>query len=217
MKRWTAWILALSLILCAAVLPAAAEEEETQTDAVTSASVNQGGKDGRKNMPGGQTQNGQQPGGRTRDRKNQQPGSAQMPQVPAGVPGNALPPAMPGGTAGETVTPPEVPDETSGETVTPPEVPDGTTESGQQEQDTDSASTPSSGKTTKDNSRNNPRTGKKGKAADTASVPQITFELLLEKGVISQEVYDAIMKFIREYTAETLPAVPAAPAEGANT
>ena len=206
MKKLISWILALSLVLCAAVLPAAAEEEGTTTDTVTSASVSRNGKDGRKNMPGGQTQNGQtqngqQPGGRTRDRKNQQP--AQMAQAPAGVPGGAVPPAMPDGTTEETVT--------------PPAAPDGTAESGQQEQGTDSASTPASGKT-KD-TRNNARMGKKGKAANTAAGTQITFELLLEKGVISREVYDAIMNFIKEYTAETAPAVPAVPAEaeGAST
>ena len=197
MKKMISWILALSLVFCAAVLPAAAEEEETQTDAVTSASVNRNGKDSRNNATGGQTQNGPQPGGRTRDRRNQQPG--QMPQVPAGVPGAAAQPAVPDGTAEETVTPPA------------------TTETDPAAENADSATTPEAGKT-KDN-RNNARTGKKGKNAVTAAGTQITFELLLEKGVISQEIYDAIIKFIQEYTADTAPTVPAAPteAEGAST
>ena len=199
MKKLISWILALSLVLCAAVLPAAAEEEGTTTDAVTSASVSRNGKDGRKNMPGGQPQNGQQPGGRTRDRRNQQQQPGQMPQAPAGVPGTAAQPAVPDGMTEETVTPPA------------------TTEADPAAENADSASTPAAGKT-KDN-RNNARTGKKGKTAITAAGMQITLDLLLEKGVISQEVYNAIMNFIREYTAETAPAVPAAPAEteGAST
>ena len=97
--------------------------------------------------------------------------------------------------------------------VTAPE----TAESGEQAENADSAAAPESGKT-KEN-KNNTRSGKKGKADGTEAAPRITFELLLEKGVISREVYDAIMDFIRNYTAENAPAAPALPAEaeGAGT
>ena len=202
MKKLISWILALSLILCAVILPAVAEEE-TQTDTVTSASVSRNGKDGRNNAPGGQPQgapsrNGQMPGGRTRDRNNRQ-------QAPAEVPGSVTPPEMPDGMAGEA-------------SVTTPE----TAESGEQAENADSAAAPESGKSKENKNKenkNNTRSGKKGKADGTEAAPRITFELLLEKGVISREVYDAIMDFIRNYTAENAPAAPALPAEaeGAGT
>ena len=183
MKRWISWILALSLILCAAVLPAVAEEEETKTDAVTSASVSRKEKDGRKNIPGGQTQESRKHG-----RKEQQPDSSQTQ------------------TEESENLPDFIPDDPDGETVSPDETPESSRPSGKDDKESASESR-------KEKDLRDPRTGKRRKTESTDISGQITFELLLEKGVISQEVYDAIMEFIREYTAamtESAPEIPAA-------
>ena len=182
-KKWISWILALSLLLGAAVIPAVAEETNTETDAVTSASVKTGRKGGQKSAP-----NGQMPGGQDHSNgggKRQRPGNAQgQPQAPVA-------------DAPNTVTPPEMPDQANGEAVGIPENQEntqpadstgnsGSTESGNRKKDKDAA-----------------RDGKKGKKGTQTSVQGITFELLLEKGVITQEVYDAIMNFIKEYTTQS--------------
>ena len=120
-----------------------------------------------------------------------QPGSAQT--QPAGTPDSVTPTETPDGTTGEAAAPQETPEGTTGEVAAPQEIP----ESSQPAENADSTQT--AGKTKGDKAR----TGGKGKAAHATAVQGITFELLLEKGVISQEVYDAIMNFIKEYTAET--------------
>ena len=182
MKKWISRILALSLILCAVALPGTAENE-TQTDTVTSASVSQGRKDSRKDIPGGQM-----PEGRRHGRKDQQPDSTQTQPEES----ESVPDLIPDDPDGKTVSPAETP-----EAGQPPEITDGESTSGLRK-----------GKGPRDL-----RTGKK-KTESTDISGQITFELLLEKGVISQEVYDAIMNFIKEYTAALTDTVPEAPAAG---
>ena len=193
MKKWISRILALSLILCAVALPGTAENE-TQTDTVTSASVSQGRKDSRKDIPGGQM-----PEGRRHGRKDQQPDSTrtqpeESESVPDFIPDDpeGMPDFIPDDPDGKTVSPAETP-----EAGQPPEITDGESTSGLRK-----------GKGPRDL-----RTGKK-KTESTDISGQITFELLLEKGVISQEVYDAIMNFIKEYTAALTDTVPEAPAAG---
>ena len=183
MKKWISRILALSLILCAVALPGTAENE-TQTDTVTSASVSQGRKDSRKDIPGGQM-----PEGRRHGRKDQQPDSTRtQPEESESVPDF-------------------IPDDPDGKTVSPVETPE--TRQPSEEADEESTSGLRKGKGPRDL-----RTGKKKKTESTDISGQITFELLLEKGVISQEVYDAIMNFIKEYTAALTDTVPEAPAAG---
>ena len=140
-----------------------------------------------------------------------QPGSAQA--QPAGAPDSVTPMETPNGTTGEAAAPAEMPNGTSGEAAVPQEMPGGingeaaapqeTPENSQPAENADSAQ--AAGKTKRDKTR----TGGKGKTTRATAVQGITFELLLEKGVISREVYDAIMKFIKEYTAENAQAAPA--------
>ena len=60
----------------------------------------------------------------------------------------------------------------------------------------------SSGRQAKKSNGNSARTAKKGKASISAGSLTVTLDLLLEKGVISQDVYNAIMAFIQSYTAQ---------------
>ncbi len=187
MKKWISWILALSLLLGAAVIPAVAEETNTENDAVSSASVNTGSKGGQKNAPNEQMPNGQMPNGRGHGNggRKQQPGNIQVqPQMPsAATPDTATPPEMPGQANGEAAEISENPENTQPADSTGNS---GSTESRNRKKDKDAA-----------------RDGKKGKKGTQTSVQGITFELLLEKGVITQEVYDAIMNFIKEYTTQS--------------
>ena len=203
MKRWISWILALSLILGAAVLPAAAEGANTAADAVSSASISGGG---RRNAPGGPRQGMPPRGGQRPGNTNGE--TTTPPALPESVNGEtATPPALPESANGETATPPDMPESANGEEAARSEAP---AEAGNAESGTKQ---PESGK--KKDSRNSMRTGKKSR--NTASAAEgITFELLLEKGIITQDIYNAIMTFIREYTAaSTAPAaVPAAEASG---
>jgi hypothetical protein len=63
--------------------------------------------------------------------------------------------------------------------------------------DQESAPAASSGKQAKKGGGNNARTAKKGKASVSAGSLTVTLDLLLEKGVISQDVYQAILAFIQ--------------------
>ena len=153
MKKWISLVLALSLLISAAVIPAMAEESAGSTDAVTSASVTKGGRNGRNAAPGRQMPSGQHG-------RNRTPSDSAAPQ--------AEPPAVP-----------ELPAESNA-----PE-------------SSDSAPAASSGKQVKKSSGNTVRTVKKGKASVSAGSLTVTLDLLLEKGVISQDVYQAILAFIQ--------------------
>ena len=171
MKKWISLVLALSLLLSAAVIPAMAEESAGSTDAVTSASVMKGGRNGRNAAPGRQMPSGQHG-------RNRTPSDTAAPQ--------AEPPAAP-----ELPVAPELPAEP--ELPVAPEQP---AESNAPES-SESAPAASSGKQVKKSSGNTARTVKKGKASVSAGSLTVTLDLLLEKGVISQDVYQAILAFIQ--------------------
>lgn len=165
MKKWISLVLALSLLISAAVIPAMAEESAGSTDAVTSASVMKGGRNGRNAAPGRQMPSGQHG-------RNRTPSDSAAPQ--------AEPPAVP-----ELPAEPEL-----------PAAPEQPAESNAPES-SDSAPAASSGKQVKKSSGNTARTVKKGKASVSAGSLTVTLDLLLEKGVISQDVYQAILAFIQ--------------------
>ncbi|QTE68000.1 hypothetical protein JNO48_12535 [Clostridiales bacterium] len=165
MKKWISLALALSLLLSAAVIPAMAEEPAGGTDAVTSASVMKGGRNGRNAAPGRQMPSGQHG-------RNRTPSDTAAPQ--------AEPPAAP-----ELPAEPELP--AAPEQPAESNAPDSS----------ESAPSASSGKQVKKSSGNTARTAKKGKASVSAGSLTVTLDLLLEKGVISQDVYQAILAFIQ--------------------
>ena len=165
MKKWISLVLALSLLISAAVIPAMAEDSAGSTDAVTSASVMKGGRNGRNAAPGRQMPSGQHG-------RNRTPSDTAAPQ--------AEPPAVP-----ELPAEPEL-----------PAAPEQPAESNAPES-SDSAPAASSGKQVKKSSGNTVRTVKKGKASVSAGSLTVTLDLLLEKGVISQDVYQAILAFIQ--------------------
>ena len=165
MKKWISLVLALSLLISAAVIPAMAEDSAGSTDAVTSASVMKGGRNGRNAAPGRQMPSGQHG-------RNRTPSDTAAPQ--------AEPPAAP-----ELPAEPEL-----------PAAPEQPAESNAPES-SDSAPAASSGKQVKKSSGNTVRTVKKGKASVSAGSLTVTLDLLLEKGVISQDVYQAILAFIQ--------------------
>ncbi len=165
MKKWISLVLALSLLLSAAVIPVMAEEPAGGTDAVTSASVTKGGRNGRNAAPGRQMPSGQHG-------RNRTPSDSAVPQ--------AEPPAVP-----ELPAEPEL-----------PAAPEQPAESNAPES-SDSAPAASSGKQVKKSSGNTARTVKKGKASVSAGSLTVTLDLLLEKGIISQDVYQAILAFIQ--------------------
>ena len=165
MKKWISLVLALSLLISAAVIPAMAEEPAGGTDAVTSASVTKGGRNGRNAAPGRQMPSGQHG-------RNRTPSDTAAPQ--------AEPPAAP-----ELPAEPELP--AAPEQPAESNAPDSS----------ESAPSASSGKQVKKSSGNTARTVKKGKASVSAGSLTVTLDLLLEKGVISQDVYQAILAFIQ--------------------
>lgn len=165
MKKWISLVLALSLLLSAAVIPAMAEEPAGGTDAVTSASVMKGGRNGRNAAPGRQMPSGQHG-------RNRTPSDTAAPQ--------AEPPAAP-----ELPAEPELP--AAPEQPAESNAPDSS----------ESAPSASSGKQVKKSSGNTARTVKKGKASVSAGSLTVTLDLLLEKGIISQDVYRAILAFIQ--------------------
>ena len=165
MKKWISLVLALSLLISAAVIPAMAEESACSTDAVTSASVMKGGRNGRNAAPSRQMPSGQHG-------RNRTPSDTAAPQ--------AEPPAAP-----ELPAEPEL-----------PAAPEQPAESNAPES-SESAPSASSGKQVKKSSGNTARTVKKGKASVSAGSLTVTLDLLLEKGVISQDVYQAILAFIQ--------------------
>ena len=165
MKKWISLVLALSLLISAAVIPAMAEESAGGTDAVTSASVTKGGRNGRNAAPGRQMPSGQHG-------RNRTPSDTAAPQ--------AEPPAVP-----ELPAEPELP--AAPEQPAESNAPDSS----------ESAPSASSGKQVKKSSGNTARTVKKGKAAVSAGSLTVALDLLLEKGVISQDVYQAILAFIQ--------------------
>ena len=165
MKKWISLVLALSLLISAAVIPAMAEESAGGTDAVTSASVMKGGRNGRNAAPGRQMPSGQHG-------RNRTPSDSAAPQ--------AEPPAVP-----ELPAEPELP--AAPEQPAESNAPDSS----------ESAPSASSGKQVKKSSGNTARTVKKGKASVSAGSLTVTLDLLLEKGVISQDVYQAILAFIQ--------------------
>ena len=165
MKKWISLVLALSLLISAAVIPAMAEESAGGTDAVTSASVTKGGRNGRNAAPGRQMPSGQHG-------RNRTPSDTAAPQ--------AEPPAAP-----ELPAEPELP--VAPEQPAESNAPDSS----------ESAPSASSGKQVKKSSGNTARTVKKGKASVSAGSLTVTLDLLLEKGVISQDVYQAILAFIQ--------------------
>lgn len=165
MKKWISLVLALSLLISAAVIPAMAEESAGGTDAVTSASVTKGGRNSRNAAPGRQMPSGQHG-------RNRTPSDTAAPQ--------AEPPAAP-----ELPAEPELP--AAPEQPAESNAPDSS----------ESAPSASSGKQMKKSSGNTARTVKKGKASVSAGSLTVTLDLLLEKGVISQDVYQAILAFIQ--------------------
>lgn len=240
MKKWISLLLALSLTLGAAAIPAAAEETGTAADTVTSATATANGRrqqgapngqapdrqmpDGQMpdgQMPDGQAPNGQEPNGQMQmpgnHSRNGQMRNGQMPggfgqngQMPGGFGQNGqhgrnrrkpgadqAQPEMPEGTTPESPVPPEQPETAEGEVNTPPE------------ENTDSAAAQPSGKTRQ---HGKARMDRKGKDSGISAGSDEIFKLLLEKGIITQEIYDAIMNFIASYTAENAPAAPEVPA-----
>ncbi len=171
MKKWISLVLALSLLLGAAVIPAVAEEPAGGTDTVTSASVAMSGRNGRNSMPGRQMPSGQH--GRNRNQADPAAPQAEPPAVPE-VPAAPELPAEP-----EYPAEPEQPAESNA-----PE-------------SSESAPAASSGRQAKKSSGNTARSVKKGKASVSAGSLTVTLDLLLEKGVISQDVYQAILAFIQ--------------------
>lgn len=177
MKKWISLVLALSLLLSAAVIPAMAEEPAGGTDAVTSASVTKGGRNGRNAAPGRQMPSG--PHGR-----NRTPSDTAAPQ--------AEPPAVP-----ELPAEPEQPAEPA--LPAEPELPaePGQPAESNAPESSEGAPAASSGRQVKKSSGSTARTVKKGKAAVSAGGLTVTLDLLLEKGIISQDVYRAILAFIQ--------------------
>lgn len=207
MKKMLSGILILMLALGSVIMPAAAEESAAP-DAVTSASINS--RD--SGAPAGQMPGGQMPGAPMHGMHphGQRSGGAQQPAA-----GQAEPSAVPDESNAETGA---MPADTGAnpQTATPPDA--NVTGSG-----TAQAENTPVIRNTRGNKKNGKSTQKKNTATTPAVVPTVTqptvtFELLLEKGVISQDVYDAIMAFIKDYTAPASSTVPAegAPAEPAN-
>ena len=191
MKKILVWGMILALMISALALPSLAEEAETQSDAVTSATQQsgKGGHGGRQQPAGGQMpdQNGQDsrmPGMDGRNARQNQNG--QMPQAPDQNGQNNQAPQQPGQN-GQNEQSAQQPDQngTGSQSVTPCKGGRGN-QGGKQ-----------NGK------QNRPQT----------PAQRLNFDQMLTDGVITQEIYDSIMNYMKERTPQQADGT--APAEGA--
>ena len=175
MKKIVALFLTLALLISAAALPALAEGE-TETTGQTVSETRQTGRSG----PGGQ----QPPA---------MPGNGQNGQ---GGPNGQQPPAMPGGGQNDQGGP-------SGQQ--PPAMPDGE----QSSQDTQSGQQPGNEETDRSSRDGRQPKGKPGKkdrggrsTPDGEPEKQLDFEQLVKDNVISQDVCDAILAYMKEHAPQ---------------
>ena len=204
MKKTLALLTALALLISAIAIPALAEETSETVDQVTSATANQnsqtgkGGHGGRQQMPG---RNGQMP-----NQNGQAPGNGQAPQMPNQ---NGQAPQMPG----QNGQMPQMPNQ-NGQVPQMPGQNDRGTQDTQDNQNSQQPQLPG----------NNGRGSKRGNRFDSQSNDgtavfagkfgkHLDFNQMLKDGVITQEVYDAIMAYMKEHTPQQQ-ADTAAPAEG---
>lgn len=203
MKRTLSLIMVLALLAASAVLPALAEGADGSVDQISSATQQSGqpGTGGHPEMPGNGRMpgNGQRPGNRQNPGNGQMPGNEQTPgngQIPQ-MPENGQAPAMP-----ENGQVPSVPDNgqapQSSEIIQEPVTP------AQDDQNTgnspDGQNRVQSGKHEK-----NERGGKRGNRSGSRDAntegnfrQRLDFDQMLKDGVITQEVYDTIMSYMKD-------------------
>ena len=234
MKKIIALLMTLALLISALALPAFAEEGNETVDQVTSATTAtaQGAPNGQQPpiMPGN-GQNNQ--GGPNGQQPPMMPGNGQNGQ---GGPNGQQPPAMPGNGQNNQNNqngqqPPEMPgsgqnsqnDQNSQQTTET----SGNKQNSQNGQDNQNGQQPpempGNGQNDRKGGKPQGGRGKKGSADQNASGGEpeklLDFEQLVKDGVISQEVCDAILNYMKEHapqgqTGGTAPADGNAPAQG---
>ena len=204
MKKVLAILMAITLVITAAALPGFAEETGETTDQISSATQAKGGNsNGRHQKPGSSQapgQNSQIPG-----RNNQTPGqSSQMPGRNNQAPGQSN--QMPGRNnqaPGQNSQTPAQNSQVPGQDSQTPEQNSQDTQSGQQARPGKNGREANHGKQSSGQAQS--RKGKSGMLIDPAQ--------LLDAGIITQEIYDAIVSYLQEHTAQQADGQ-AAPAEG---
>ena len=201
MKKTLSLIMILALLASSAILPALAEGADGSVDQISSATQqnSQPVTGGHPEMPG----NGQRPGNRQNPGNGQQPGNKQAPgngQMPQ-MPENGQPPAMP-----ENGQVPSMPDNSqapqSSEIIQEPMTP------AQDDQSTgnspDGQNNGQSGKHEKNvrGEKHGNRTGGRDANTDGNFRHRLDFDQMLKDGVITQEVYDTIMSYMKNRTPQ---------------
>ena len=237
MKKIIALLMTLALLISALALPAFAEEGNETVDQVTSATTAtaQGRPNGQQPpMMPGNGQNNQ--GGPNGQQPPAMPGNGQNGQ---GGPNGQQPPAMPGSGQNSQS------DQNNQNGQQPPEMP-GNGQNSQNDQDSQQTTETSGNEQNSQNGQDNQNgqqppempgngqndrkggkpqggRGKKGSADQKAAGGEpeklLDFEQLVKDGVISQEVCDAILNYMKEHapqgqTGGTAPADGNAPAQG---
>jgi hypothetical protein len=206
MKKILALLMTLALVISAAAVPALAEETTEAVDQVSSATTQntQGSRNGhgRQQMPG---------------QNNQTPSNRQMPNQNGQMPGNGQTPGQNGQMPVQNNQMPNQNRQRPGRNSQVPQLPDQNSQNDQGTQDSqDSQQSQIPGKGGRNMKHGNNagaagiRLGKLGKYLD--------FDQMLKDGVITQEVYDAIMNYMKEHApqqADTAASADSAvPAEG---
>ena len=217
MKKGLALLMTISLAVSAAALPAMAEGTNGTVDQITSATVQDSktGRNSRQQWPGQNGQSGQMPqmpgqngqSGQMPQMPGQNGQSDQMPQAPGRNGQNNQQPQMPGRN-GQNNQQPQMPDR-NGKNGQMPQMPGQNGQSGQNDQsgqlpqapDQNSQNGQPTQRGTKDRGMNRGnRNANDQKTAKSGRQPM--FDKLLAEGVITQDVYDAIMNYLKEHAPQ---------------
>ena len=217
MKKIIALLMTLALVISAIALPALAEGDNNTVDEVTTATreTGRGGPGGQQPpaMPG----NGQQ-GGPNGQQPPEMPGNGQNNQ---GGPNGQQPPEMPGNGQNDMngQQPPEMPgnNQSSQDSQNAPAMP-GSDENSQNDQNDQNSQDSQNGQKPEGGPGNGQQGGKKqpkGKPGQKGEAGQqapggepekrLDFEQLVKDNVISQEVCDAILTYMKEHAPQDQP------------